>query len=263
MVPVLSSTTVSKLWAVSSASPDLIRIPFSAPLPVPTMIATGVARPKAQGQLITRTLMAQLKANSKLSPHSSQKIQVASAISITTGTNTPAILSAVRAMGALLLLASSTSRMIWLIVLSSPTRFAVKWMNPVLLIVALITSSPGCFSTGMLSPVIAASSTLVLPLRITPSAGIFSPGRTTISSPSVSSSTGTTTSAPSRTTVACFGARSISFSIALEVRPLERASSHFPKVIRVTIMPADSKYRFMRYKSARELSPWVRPQLIR
>ena len=61
---------------------------------------------------MTSTLMAQLKANSKRSPQSSQKMQVASAMSMTTGTNTPAILSAMRAMGALLLLASSTSRII-------------------------------------------------------------------------------------------------------------------------------------------------------
>ena len=39
-VPVLSSTTAFTEWAVSSASPDLIRMPFSAPLPVPTIIAT-------------------------------------------------------------------------------------------------------------------------------------------------------------------------------------------------------------------------------
>ena len=36
-------------------SADFTRIPYSAPLPVPTMIAVGVARPNAQGQEITRT----------------------------------------------------------------------------------------------------------------------------------------------------------------------------------------------------------------
>ena len=118
-----------------------------------------------------------------------------------------------------------------------------------------MTVSPGCFSTGMLSPVMAASSTLVVPLMITPSAGMLSPGRTTISSPSTSSSAGMTTSAPFRMTAACFGARSISFSMALDVRPLDRASSHLPKVIRVTIIPADSKYRFMRYRSTSAESP--------
>ena len=54
MVPVLSRTTVSMLWAVSRASADLIRMPFVAPLPVPTIIAVGVASPSAQGQEITR-----------------------------------------------------------------------------------------------------------------------------------------------------------------------------------------------------------------
>ena len=42
---------------------DLIKIPFSAALPVPTIIATGVAKPKAQGQEITSTLIALDNAN--------------------------------------------------------------------------------------------------------------------------------------------------------------------------------------------------------
>ena len=40
-------------------------MPISAALPVPTMMATGVARPKAQGQEITSTEMALDRANSK------------------------------------------------------------------------------------------------------------------------------------------------------------------------------------------------------
>jgi len=55
IVPVLSSTTVSSLCAVSSEAPSRIRIPFSAPLPVPTMIAVGRRRPRAQGHAITST----------------------------------------------------------------------------------------------------------------------------------------------------------------------------------------------------------------
>ena len=54
-VPVLSSTTGLSLCAVSSASPPVMRMPFSAPLPVPTMMAVGVARPSAQGQAMTST----------------------------------------------------------------------------------------------------------------------------------------------------------------------------------------------------------------
>ena len=43
-------------------------MPFSAPLPVPTMMAVGVARPRAQGQEITSTEMPMERANSKACP---------------------------------------------------------------------------------------------------------------------------------------------------------------------------------------------------
>ncbi len=66
--------------------------------------------------------------------------------------------------------------------------------------------------------------------------------------------------ASSRTAV--FGLRSISFSKALEVLPLERLSKYLPKVIRVRIMPADSKYRFMVCSSAKAGSPWPKPYPI-
>ena len=54
-VPVLSKTTVPTRCSSSSASALLISTPSSAPLPVPTMIAVGVASPIAQGQAMTRT----------------------------------------------------------------------------------------------------------------------------------------------------------------------------------------------------------------
>ena len=71
-------------------------------MPVPTIIATGVASPNAQGHDITRTAIALDIANSNVAPLISQIIPVISAIVITTGTNTPAILSASFAIGALL-----------------------------------------------------------------------------------------------------------------------------------------------------------------
>ena len=58
IVPVLSSTTLVMLPAISSASPERMRIPDSAPLPVPTITAVGVASPIAQGQAMTRTATA-------------------------------------------------------------------------------------------------------------------------------------------------------------------------------------------------------------
>ena len=58
IVPVLSSTTVSSLLAVCSASADRTRIPARAPLPVPTWIDSGVARPSAHGQATISTAIA-------------------------------------------------------------------------------------------------------------------------------------------------------------------------------------------------------------
>ena len=55
-VPVLSNTTVSIRPADSRACPPRTRMPVSAPRPVPTMIAVGVARPMAQGQAMTTTV---------------------------------------------------------------------------------------------------------------------------------------------------------------------------------------------------------------
>ena len=43
-------------------------MPYSAPLPVPTMMATGVARPRAQGQEMTSTATAEVRACSTLWP---------------------------------------------------------------------------------------------------------------------------------------------------------------------------------------------------
>ena len=54
-VPVLSKTMVLTLQAISNGSPPLIRMPFSAALPVPTIRAVGVANPSAHGQAMTIT----------------------------------------------------------------------------------------------------------------------------------------------------------------------------------------------------------------
>ncbi len=86
MVPVLSNTIVSIRWAVSRASPDLKRTPFSAPLPVPTMMAVGVASPRAQGQAITRTAMKIERAKTGVWPATSQATAATRATAKTAGT---------------------------------------------------------------------------------------------------------------------------------------------------------------------------------
>ena len=86
MVPVLSKTIVSTLCAVSSAAPDLMRTPCSAPRPVPTMMAVGVARPRAQGQAIVSTATKTVRAKAAPCPRRSQMPAETKAMPKTTGT---------------------------------------------------------------------------------------------------------------------------------------------------------------------------------
>jgi hypothetical protein len=62
-VPVLSNTTVVIDDIFSRTSPPFIRIPYDAAIPVPTITAVGVARPRAHGQAITNVDIPKLKAN--------------------------------------------------------------------------------------------------------------------------------------------------------------------------------------------------------
>ena len=160
---------------------------------------------------------------------------------ITAGTKMPDTRSAALAMGALVAAASLTICMIWERVVSSPTRVAWQRKKPDWLEVAADTRSPCDLSTGMLSPVRADSFTALFPSNTIPSTGIFSPGRTTKISPICTWSMETSVSAPFFISVAVLGASFIRPFRASVVRPLERASSILPTVIRVTIIAADSK----------------------
>ena len=259
-VPVLSRAMIFVRPAPSRAAAVLYRIPFFAPVPLPTIMATGVARPRAQGQLMTSTEMARATEKAKERPAISHPASVRRARPITAGTKTAETRSAMRASGALVAAASETVRMICASVVSSPTRVARHSTYPCWLMVAAETALPSALSTGMLSPVRADSLTEVIPFRITPSTGICSPGRTTNTSPVRTSSMPTSVSVPSFSSTAVFGASRIRPFRASVVRPLDFASSILPMVINVGIMAADSKYRFIPYfitRSARP-SPWAR-----
>ena len=154
-----------------------------APMPLPTMMATGVASPNAHGQLTTSTQMPRASANPTGLPMISQTMIVTIAMPMTAGTNTDEILSASLATGALVAAASDTIWMICESVVSSPTLVASHFRKPDWFKVADDTSSPASLSTGMLSPVSAASLTALLPSITRPSTGMFSPGRTTKISP--------------------------------------------------------------------------------
>ena len=195
-------------------------MPFLAPTPLPTMMATGVARPRAQGQLMTSTLMPRASANVKVWPSSSQMTNVAAAIQMTVGTKMPETLSAVLASGAFVAAASRTRRMTWDSVVSWPTRSARQVSAPFWLMVAALTGEPGNLSTGMLSPVRAASLTVEMPSVTVPSTGMLSPGRTKKRSPTLTSLTGTVTCSPPRSTQAVWGASFIRLFSASVVLPL-------------------------------------------
>ena len=166
-------------------------MPLFAPLPFPTIIATGVASPSAHGQLITRTDIALEIEKPMLSPSSSHIINVIAATVITAGTKIPETLSAIFAIGAFEDDASLTSLIICASVVSSPTLSARHFKYPEIFDVADVTSLPTVLSTGMLSPVTAASLTALLPSITIPSTGIFSPGLTINISPFFTSLTGT------------------------------------------------------------------------
>ena len=108
------------------------------------------------------------------------------------------------------------------------TRVAVKRSRPGPLIVPPISSEPFCLPTGRDSPVISASSTDELPSSTTPSAGTFSPGRTSTRSPLSTASAGTVISLPSRITVAVAGCRSSNRRTAAEERCLMISSMYLP-----------------------------------
>ena len=74
-----------------------------------------------------------------------------------------------------------------------------------------------------------------------PSTGIFSPGRTTMMSPTWTSSTGNSASTPSRITRAVLAWSPMIFRIASEVLPLAMASKSLPAKMKVIIMTAVSK----------------------
>ena len=159
----------------------------------------------------------------------------------TAGTKIPDTLSAIFAIGALVAAASLTILIIFERLVSSPIRVASQQIKPEVFIVAADTASPTDLSTGRLSPVSADSLTAVSPSKMMPSTGKLSPGRTTNTSPFLSSSTGTVCSAPSIRTLAVFGARRMSDLRASVVLPLLCASSIFPTVISTSIIAADSK----------------------
>ncbi len=94
-VPVLSKSIALILPDFSSTSPPLIKIPISAPLPVPTIMAVGVASPKAQGHAITSTEIALIRPADGLPKTNVQTKKVMMAMMMIAGTKYSEIVSAI------------------------------------------------------------------------------------------------------------------------------------------------------------------------
>ena len=187
-VPVLSMTIVSRARVDSSTSGPLMTTPSWAARPEPTSSAVGVASPSAQGQAMTSTATAAVKAACGVCPVSSHPARVAADSARTMGTNTPEIRSARRWTGALPACAAVTIRPIRASVVPSPTAVARTSRTPEVLTVAPVTVCPASTSVGTDSPVSSEASTAERPSTTTPSAATFSPGRTRNRSPAARSS---------------------------------------------------------------------------
>src|SRR5882672_8331829 len=88
-VPVLSTTSVSTFSSCSSASALLMRTPATAPRPVPTMMAIGVASPSAHGHAMISTAIALRSAKASLGagPQTLHAANDTTATATTAGTN--------------------------------------------------------------------------------------------------------------------------------------------------------------------------------
>ncbi len=143
------------------------------------------------------TASAALNACSAELPATSHPVSVVAAIASTAGTKTPEIRSASRWIAAFWAWACSTSLMREASWVSSPTFTARTISRPLSATVPPTTLSPSATSVGTDSPVIMLRSTADWPNSTSPSAAIFSPGRTTNMVPACSSATGTRRSLPS------------------------------------------------------------------
>ena len=125
-VPVLSKMMTVSFVASSSADAFLKRMPFMAPRPVPTITAIGVARPRASGHAMTKTVMVKVSAKSSGCPSTQNHIaNVASPTTIAARTSHCAALSASSCAGAFEFCASCTSFTICASAVSAPTFVAL------------------------------------------------------------------------------------------------------------------------------------------
>ena len=240
-VPVLSKTSVSTFDRVSSACKLRTMVPLRASAPAAANMAAGVASDRAHGHVTTKTATATIKAcpGSRLHHHAHD----AAAASSTPMRNGLARRSAIMATCGLELDALSIKATIWANRVSAPTRSSLTRTVEFRLWLPATTISPGLRASGRDSPVNSASSTMVVPDSITPSAAKDSPGCTRTTSPAKSLRTATRSKVPSGLRRSMLsGKRFIRASIAPAVRSRKRNSSQRPVSRKNTNMVRESKY---------------------
>ena len=142
---------------------------------MPTMMAVGVANPKAHGQEITSTATARTIPACQSSRNKPFRSNVKTAITTTRGTNQAETRSTNACTGARDPWACATNRAIPASTVLRPTPVTRQTRTPSPLSVPAKTLSPGCFSIGRGSPVSMASETADPPDKTTPSTGTASP----------------------------------------------------------------------------------------
>lgn len=163
------------------------KILFLLKLPIPEKKLKGTLITKAQGQEIKSKVAllcnASLKLTLKKGDNKTTKIDISTTIGVYTLENLDINFS----LFDFLSVDSSNNFIILLTVESSYIFDAFIFNTPVKLILPLITSLLSSTSTLKLSPVKLEVSTSELPLKTTPSTGIFSPPLTRIMSPTLTS----------------------------------------------------------------------------
>ena len=188
-----------------------------------------------------RVATAAVNATSSDPPTSSHPTNATIARTITIGTNTPETRSARRCTFALPVWASSISRCIRASSVSAPTRVISTIRRPPTFTVAPTTREPVVTSTGTDSPVSMLASIADAPSTTRPSEGIFSPGRTSTRSPTISCETGTSCSTPPTRRVASFAPRCRSARSASVEDFLARASAYRPARMNTVTRAATSR----------------------
>ncbi len=183
-----------------------------------------MASPSAHGQAMMSTAMAADSDIVTPLPTRRCPARVSAAITSTMGTKMPETLSARRCTSALPVWASSTMAAIRASWDCEPTAVARTTSRPVVLTDPPTTIDPGSTSTGSDSPVMTEASTAERPSTTSPSAATFSPGRTTMRSPTRNDLASTRRSSPSTRTLACLAPTSRSARRAAPDSVLARAS---------------------------------------